>query len=58
MIQGKCKAMFKNFYFDSSQSECVPFIYGGCGGNDNRFSSLEECEDACLSSPKSKRKIL
>ena len=27
---------------------CVPFIYGGCGGNGNRFASEWECRATCL----------
>ncbi|EDW28965.1 GL19460 [Drosophila persimilis] len=27
---------------------CEEFIYGGCGGNDNRFNSQAECEAKCL----------
>lgn len=27
---------------------CRPFYYGGCGGNENRFSSQSECEGHCV----------
>ena len=44
---GPCKASFKKWYFDARTSQCVSFIYGGCGGNDNRFDSFEECVEEC-----------
>ncbi|KAL2096432.1 hypothetical protein ACEWY4_008580 [Coilia grayii] len=44
---GRCRAAFSMFYYDSKTSSCHQFIYGGCGGNANRFSSLEECMDTC-----------
>ena len=35
------------WYFNSKLKSCRPFYYSGCGGNENRFDSLEECEEAC-----------
>ena len=26
---------------------CQEFVYGGCGGNENRFRTREECEFIC-----------
>ncbi|XP_015036105.2 male accessory gland serine protease inhibitor-like isoform X2 [Drosophila pseudoobscura] len=43
-----CEAYIPSWSFDSKAKECVKFIYGGCGGNDNRFSSKEDCEAKCL----------
>lgn len=34
-----------SWYHDSG--ECKKFIFGGCGGNANRFESIEECEKFC-----------
>ena len=45
---GWCRARFEMWYFDTNSGDCEPFIYGGCEGNDNRFSSKEECRDVCL----------
>lgn len=44
---GPCRAAFTMFYYDASTSTCQSFIYGGCRGNNNRYSSLEECMASC-----------
>ncbi|XP_018932824.1 kunitz-type protease inhibitor 2 isoform X2 [Cyprinus carpio] len=44
---GPCRAAFQMFYFESSTQSCKSFIYGGCKGNRNRYSSEEECMAAC-----------
>ncbi|KAH9505502.1 hypothetical protein Btru_057462 [Bulinus truncatus] len=44
---GKCFGYFEMFYYDSESDSCKDFIYGGCQGNENRFVSLEECEELC-----------
>ncbi|KHJ95486.1 Kunitz/Bovine pancreatic trypsin inhibitor domain protein [Oesophagostomum dentatum] len=35
------------FWYDNSQQKCVPFIYGGCRGNDNNFETFEQCQEVC-----------
>ena len=37
----------KMYYFDVATRTCSSFLFGGCKGNENRFSSLEECESSC-----------
>ena len=44
---GFCRAMMEKYYFDSSSGECKQFIYGGCGGNQNRFDTIDECLKKC-----------
>jgi hypothetical protein len=44
---GSCDVYTPSFWFDASSGVCIPFIYTGCEGNDNRFSTLEECYAAC-----------
>jgi hypothetical protein len=44
---GPCDAYVPSFGFSQADGNCQPFVYGGCQGNDNRFSSLAECEAKC-----------
>nr|ATN40259.1 amyloid precursor protein [Botryllus schlosseri] len=44
---GNCRASIDAFYFDVETRECKHFIYGGCGGNENKFDSIEDCRIAC-----------
>ncbi|KAA0185493.1 Kunitz-CH [Fasciolopsis buskii] len=44
---GPCRAAFRSWAWDSEQRRCVPFTYGGCRGNRNRFHSQKSCERAC-----------
>ena len=46
---GSCLAHMPVFAFDGTS--CVGRIYGGCGGNDNRFFTLEECLLTCEGKP-------
>lgn len=43
---GPCLASIPFFHFDGI--DCQPFVYGGCGGNDNRFETIEQCQQVCL----------
>uniref|UniRef100_A0A2I9LP50 Kunitz-type protease inhibitor n=1 Tax=Centruroides hentzi TaxID=88313 RepID=A0A2I9LP50_9SCOR len=44
---GPCKAAIRRYYYNSGSGNCEIFIYGGCRGNNNRFSSLEDCCSQC-----------
>ncbi|KAI4795205.1 hypothetical protein KUCAC02_031571 [Chaenocephalus aceratus] len=44
---GPCRAAFPMFYYDLNTASCQPFLYGGCRGNRNRYSSLEDCMARC-----------
>jgi hypothetical protein len=46
---GDCLAAMPVFAF--VDGSCQPQVYGGCGGNDNRFASLEECRARCEGAP-------
>ncbi|XXX75471.1 BPTI/Kunitz domain-containing protein [Sorangium sp. So ce134] len=44
---GPCDAAIPSYWHDPSSGVCIPFTYGGCDGNENRFESLEACQEAC-----------
>lgn len=44
---GPCLAWVPSVYFDAESGLCRPFVYGGCGGNENQFSTRTECHVAC-----------
>ncbi|MFH4975808.1 hypothetical protein AB6A40_002517 [Gnathostoma spinigerum] len=39
----------KRYYFNKITKECMSFIHNGCGGNLNSFTTLERCNNLCLS---------
>ena len=47
MVVGNCRAMEHRFHFDAAEGDCKLFVFGGCGGNDNRFNTIEECRKVC-----------
>ncbi|XP_060665940.1 male accessory gland serine protease inhibitor-like [Drosophila nasuta] len=42
-----CMAYMPSWSYNLKTNECVRFIYGGCGGNKNRFESKQECLARC-----------
>ncbi|EYC21631.1 hypothetical protein Y032_0019g3934 [Ancylostoma ceylanicum] len=55
MDRGTCVQFTIQWYYDRWDHRCRRFHYGGCEGNENRFSTLEECSAACNYSPPSNR---
>jgi len=45
---GHCDDNVLAWYFDHNSERCFNFTYSGCGGNDNRFETEEECVSQCL----------
>lgn len=49
-VTGFCKAYYEQWYYDYEAGECRIFVWGGCGGNENRFLTQTDCEAACMGS--------
>ncbi|MEI9950272.1 MAG: BPTI/Kunitz domain-containing protein [Pseudomonadota bacterium] len=47
---GPCEAYFPSFWHNPVTGLCEPFVYGGCGGNANRYPSRDACILACPNS--------
>jgi hypothetical protein len=50
-VAGDCDGAIPRFFHNSDTGFCETFVYGGCGGNENNFETLEECEAECGSQP-------
>jgi hypothetical protein len=35
------------YAFDLGTLSCEPFLYGGCGGNENNFETFQACASLC-----------
>lgn len=46
-IEGPCEAYIPSFYYDANVDKCQRFVYGGCGGNANRFITKADCMEMC-----------
>jgi len=44
---GECDATIERWYHNVNNGACETFVWGGCGGNSNKFTSLASCEDTC-----------
>lgn len=45
---GSCDDYVIAWFFDTKTGMCDRFWYGGCEGNDNRFSNEMECREQCV----------
>ncbi|XP_050528636.1 papilin isoform X2 [Daktulosphaira vitifoliae] len=46
--RGSCSDMTPKYFYDRQDGVCKQFMYGGCGGNENRFDNKQECERQCF----------
>ncbi|CAB4063356.1 unnamed protein product [Lepeophtheirus salmonis] len=44
---GDCDKNLTQYFFNSDSEECEEFTFGGCNGNENKFDSIAECNEAC-----------
>lgn len=42
-----CYARMPRYTYIAKINMCVPFTYGGCGGNANKFFTKKECDEKC-----------
>ncbi|XP_004621202.2 protein AMBP [Sorex araneus] len=47
IVRGPCTGFTELWAFDAAKGKCVPFSYGGCQGNGNKFYSEKECKEYC-----------
>ncbi|XP_030635498.1 collagen alpha-1(VII) chain [Chanos chanos] len=47
MSEGQCSDYVLLWYYHQASAECRPFLYGGCGGNHNRFTTKQLCQTLC-----------
>nr|Q5ZPJ7.1 RecName: Full=Kunitz-type serine protease inhibitor NACI; AltName: Full=Naja atra chymotrypsin inhibitor; Short=ACI; Short=NA-CI; Flags: Precursor [Naja atra]CAE51866.1 chymotrypsin inhibitor [Naja atra]CAE51867.1 chymotrypsin inhibitor precursor [Naja atra] len=45
---GSCFAFVPSYYYNQYSNTCHSFTYSGCGGNANRFRTIDECNRTCV----------
>lgn len=48
---GMCDAAISVYWYNPETGACEEQSYGGCGGNANRYDTLDECVASCGASP-------
>ena len=46
-VEGFCLGYFPSWFYNSTSGQCEDFVYGGCGGNTNRFHTKNRCLATC-----------
>jgi len=46
-LMGDCQNYVQRWYYDSYESQCRQYYYGGCGGNENNFLTEQDCVNRC-----------
>eukprot|EP00096_Caligus_rogercresseyi_P003711 TRINITY_DN1716_c0_g1_i1.p1 TRINITY_DN1716_c0_g1~~TRINITY_DN1716_c0_g1_i1.p1 ORF type:complete len:445 (-),score=99.12 TRINITY_DN1716_c0_g1_i1:112-1416(-) len=44
---GPCRGSLIRYAFHTESRLCQEFVYGGCGGNENNFGSIMDCQSQC-----------
>ncbi|KAL3188796.1 hypothetical protein MRX96_022294 [Rhipicephalus microplus] len=44
---GPCFSSMPKYYYRTETKKCEMFVYGGCGGNENRFDTQKACQEKC-----------
>ena len=44
---GPCRAHSPQWFYNVTSQQCQVFVYGLCGGNDNRFHTPQDCYRQC-----------
>uniref|UniRef100_A0A1I8BS33 Kunitz/Bovine pancreatic trypsin inhibitor domain protein n=1 Tax=Meloidogyne hapla TaxID=6305 RepID=A0A1I8BS33_MELHA len=45
--KGNCGEALPRYFYDSESDRCRHFYFTGCGGNENKFGTIIECERSC-----------
>ena len=49
LTRSRCRAALVRYYYNVDTQSCQQFSFGGCDdGHSNRFESLEECQQVCI----------
>ncbi|EYC29049.1 hypothetical protein Y032_0007g3561 [Ancylostoma ceylanicum] len=57
MDAGECRAYETAYYYDYFNGVCKEFVYGGCGGNANRFETADDCATRCARRQQGRREL-